>query len=281
MTASLFDPRICELGEGAFWHPEREQAFWFDIHGRRLLSRHDGQALEWRFDEKASAMGWIDYDRVLIATETALIRFDLRDGGHEVLAPLEADRPDTRSNDGRADPMGGFWIGTMAHDASTGKGAIYRWYRGELRRLRGGVSIPNAICFSPDGRRAYFADTALQIVWSQELDDQGWPAAEATVFLDLTGTDEHPDGAVTDSQGRFWNARWGSGAVVCHAPDGHVLHRLKLPPAQTTCPAFIGSNLDRLMVTSAAENLHGAHDGTIWLLEPKGARGRPEPRVIL
>ena len=281
MTASLFDPRICELGEGAFWHPEREQAFWFDIHGRRLLSRHDGQALEWRFDEKASAMGWIDYDRVLIATETALILFDLRGGGRELLAPLEADRPDTRSNDGRADPMGGFWIGTMAHDARTGKGAIYRWYRGELRQLRAGVSIPNAICFSPDGRLAYFADTALQIVWSQELDDQGWPAAEATVFLDLTGTDEHPDGAVTDSQGRFWNARWGSGAVVCHAPDGHVLHRLKLPPAQTTCPAFIGSNLDRLMVTSAAENLHGAHDGTIWLLEPKGARGRPEPRVIL
>ena len=281
MTASLFDPRICELGEGAFWHPEREQAFWFDIHGRRLLSRLGDRELLWRFDEKPSAMGWIDRDRVLIATETALIRFDLRDGGHEVLAPLEADRPDTRSNDGRADPMGGFWIGTMAHDASTGKGAIYRWYRGELRRLRGGVSIPNAICFSPDGRLAYFADTALQIVWSQELDDQGWPAAEATVFLDLTGTDEHPDGAVTDSQGRFWNARWGSGAVVCHAPDGHVLHRLKLPPAQTTCPAFIGSNLDRLMVTSAAENLHGAHDGTIWLLEPKGARGRPEPRVIL
>ena len=281
MTASLFDPRICELGEGAFWHPEREQAFWFDIHGRRLLSRHDGQALEWRLDEKASAMGWIDRDRVLIATETALILFDLRGGGRELLAPLEADRPDTRSNDGRADPMGGFWIGTMAHDARTGKGAIYRWYRGELRQLRAGVSIPNAICFSPDGRLAYFADTALQTVWSQELDDQGWPAAEATVFLDLTGTDEHPDGAVTDTQGRFWNARWGSGAVVCHAPDGHVLHRLKLPPAQTTCPAFIGSNLDRLMVTSAAENLHGAHDGTIWLLEPKGARGRPEPRVIL
>lgn len=281
MTASLFDPRICELGEGAFWHPEREQAFWFDILGRRLLSRHDGQSLEWRFDEKASAMGWIDRDRVLIATETALILFDLRGGGRELLAPLEADRPDTRSNDGRADPMGGFWIGTMAHDARTGKGAIYRWYRGELRQLRARVSIPNAICFSPDGRLAYFADTALQTVWSQELDDQGWPAAEATVFLDLTGTDEHPDGAVTDTQGRFWNARWGSGAVVCHAPDGHVLHRLHLPPAQTTCPAFIGGNLDRLMVTSAAENLNGAQDGTTWLLEPKGARGRPEPRVIL
>lgn len=281
MTATLFDPRICELGEGAFWHPGRGQAFWFDIHGRRLMSRHDGQALEWRFDEKASAMGWIDRDRVLIASETALIRLDLSDGSRELVTPLEADRPDTRSNDGRADPMGGFWIGTMGHDGGGAAGAIYRWYRGELRKLRDGVSIPNAICFAPGGRLAYFADTARQTVWSQELDDQGWPATDATVFLDLTGTGEYPDGAVTDAQGRFWNARWGSGAVVCHAPDGHVLHRLHLPPAQATCPAFIGPDLDRLMVTSAAENLHGPQDGTTWLLEPKGARGLPEPRVIL
>ena len=109
------------------------------------------------------------------------------------------------------------------------------------------------------------------------------------MFLDLTGTDEHPDGAVTDTQGRFWNARWGSGAVVCHAPDGHVLHRLHLPPAQASCPAFIGPALDRLLVTSAAEGLAtdplapdpGRQDGSTWLLDPEGARGRPEPRVLL
>ena len=55
---------VCELGEGAFWHPLRRQAFWFDIHGRRLLSQEDGRDLQWGFDEKASAMGWIDGDRV-------------------------------------------------------------------------------------------------------------------------------------------------------------------------------------------------------------------------
>ena len=86
---------------------------------------------------------------------------------------------------------------------------------------------------------------------------------------------------MTDSQGRFWNARWGSGAVVCHAPDGHVLHRLQLPPVQASCPAFIGPDLDRLLVTSAATGLSGAQDGSTWLLDAKGARGRAEPRVIL
>lgn len=282
MTATLFDPRICALGEGAFWHPLREQAFWFDIHGRRLLSRQGDREIGWSFDEKASAMGWIDRDRVLIATETALRLLDLGNGGLSLLTPLEADRPANRSNDGRADPCGGFWIGTMAHDASPGQGAIYRYYRGELRKLCGDMTIPNAICFSPDGTLAYFADTDAQMVWSQTLDQDGWPQGQAQVFLDLRGTDQNPDGAVTDDQGRLWNARWGSGAVACHAPgDGRELFRLSLPAAQTSCPAFIGADLDQLLVTSAAEGLSGPQDGQTWLLAPMGARSRPEPRVTL
>lgn len=278
MNAQVFDPRICTLGEGAFWHPERAQPFWFDILGRKLMSRQDGIELEWQFDEIVSAAGWIDRDHLLIAGETALIRFDLRDGHRERLVALEADRLHNRSNDGRADPLGGFWIGTMARDAGAGKGAIYRYFGGELRLLRGNMSIPNAICFSPDGRLAYFADTAAQTVWSQDLDEDGWPSAEAQVFLDLTGTDQFPDGAVTDRQGRFWNARWGSGSVACHAPDGRLLHRLTLPASQPSCPAFGGPDLSQLIVTSAAEGVHGPQDGRTWLLDP-GAQGRPEPPV--
>ncbi|SFX44329.1 Sugar lactone lactonase YvrE [Paracoccus pantotrophus] len=279
MNARVFDPRICELGEGAFWHPERAQPFWFDILGRRLLSRlDDGTALEWRFEEMVSATGWIDRDHLLIASETGLIRFDLRDGRQERLAALEADRPGNRSNDGRADAFGGFWIGTMERDGRAGKGAIYRYLDGELRLLRGNMSIPNAICFSPDGRLAYFADTAAQTVWSQDLDARGWPCTEARVFLDLAGTNQFPDGAVTDAQGRFWNARWGSGSVACHAPDGRLLRRLSLPASQPSCPAFGGPGLAQMIVTSAAEGRHGPQDGRTWLLDPD-AQGRPEPRV--
>ncbi|WP_134678668.1 SMP-30/gluconolactonase/LRE family protein [Paracoccus ravus] len=280
MKYTLFDPRACILGEGAFWHPERQQAFWFDILGRRMLSRKDGRELEWRFDERVSAAGWIDHDSLIIASETALFRFDLRTAAREDLVALEADRPETRSNDGRADPQGGFWIGTMAIDASPGKGAIYRYYKGELRQLYAPISISNAICFSPDGKRAYFSDTAEQLVWEQDLDAQGWPQGEKRVFLDFRGTEEYPDGAVTDAKGNFWNARWGTGRLVCHAPDGHVLDEVELPVKQTTCPAFIGEKLDRILVTSAAEGLDGAQDGRSWLVLPNGPRGCAEPKVI-
>ncbi|MTH78187.1 SMP-30/gluconolactonase/LRE family protein [Paracoccus aestuariivivens] len=281
MRYTLFDPRPCLLGEGAFWHPERQQAFWFDILGRRMLSRKDGRELAWHFDERVSAAGWIDHNNLLIASETALFRFDLRDGSQQHLVALEADRSDTRSNDGRADPHGGFWIGTMAVDASHGQGAIYRYYRGELRKLHANVSISNAICFSVDGRLGYYADTAEQTVWVQDLDENGWPTGEPRVFLDLRGTDEYPDGAVTDSKGNFWNARWGTGRLVCHAPDGRLLDQIEVPSKQTTCPAFFGEKLDRILLTSAAVDLGGAQDGRTWLVLPGNAKGRPEPKVIL
>ena len=80
MRHTLFDPRICTLGEGALWHPERGQAFWFDILGKRLLSRHQGRELSWQFDEPVSAAGWIDRDRLLVATETGLAILSLADG---------------------------------------------------------------------------------------------------------------------------------------------------------------------------------------------------------
>ena len=282
-AASVFDPRICELGEGALWHPQRRQLFWFDILGRRLLSQTEDAPLEWQFDEMVSAAGWIDQDHLLIASETALLRFDLRNGSHKPLVALEPDRPGNRSNDGRADPQGGFWIGTMSRKAEPGQGAIYRYLDGDLRRLHGNLSIPNAICFSADGRLAYFADTAVQTVWAQDLDAQGWPVGQPRVYLDLAGSDQFPDGAVTDDQGRFWNARWGSGAIACHAPDGQLLHRLDVPARQPSCPCFAGDDLSRLIVTSAAEGLsageRSAGDGQTWRLDPGPARGRPEPRV--
>ncbi|HSF92689.1 MAG TPA: SMP-30/gluconolactonase/LRE family protein, partial [Paracoccaceae bacterium] len=135
MTAQVFDPRLCTLGEGPLWHPERNQLFWFDILGKRLLSRDETGPLTWQFDEHVSAAGWVDRDTLLIASETALFRFTLSSGVREDIVALEADNPQTRSNDGRADPWGGFWIGTMGNSAQPDAGAIYRFYKGGVTKL--------------------------------------------------------------------------------------------------------------------------------------------------
>lgn len=282
MSLRIHDDRPCLLGEGALWHPEREQLFWFDILNGRLLSRQDGVPLVWELGECASAAGWIDRETLLVATETGLRRLDLVSGVHEPVIALEADRGDTRSNDGRADPMGGFWIGTMGKDAGKGAGTIYRFFRGVIEPLFPAITVPNAICFAPGGRHACFADTARGRIMRQALDAEGWPDGPAEVFADLAAEGLRPDGAVFDAEGGLWNAQWGAGRVARYQPDGRFDRALPVGGHNSSCPAFGGPGLSTLYVTTAREGLVApdAGQGVVYALDP-GARGLPEPRVIL
>ena len=283
---SVFDDRRCELGEGPLWHPGRKQLFWFDILGKRLLTRTDDGARDWQFSELVSAAGWVDDDNLLIASETALFRFDLDSGARSEVCALEADRSDTRSNDGRADPKGGFWIGTMGKTAEPGAGAIYRWFRGELRRLFPGISIPNSICFTPDGRTAHFSDSARRQVMRVALDGDGWPVGTPEVFLDLTDGAPEPDGAVIDASGLLWLAEWNGAGVSAFAPDGSRVRHVPVAAAQSSCPAFGGADLSTLFVTSALQGLTAAArqaepQGGMTFAIPGVAQGQAEHRVIL
>lgn len=279
MNAVVFDSRPCHLGEGALWHPERGQFLWFDILRRRLLG--EGGA-EWRFNRMASAAGLVDESRLLIATETGLMLLDLQSGAQQDIALVEADRRETRSNDGRADRQGGFWFGTMGKQAEAGAGAIYRFWRGEVVRLFGGITIPNAICFSPDGRRAHFADTARGVIWAQDLDAQGWPEGERQVFLDLGPEGLSPDGAVIDADGGLWCAKWGAGAVMRYDAQGLRTHQISVGGRHASCPAFGGADLTQMLVTTALEGIEDPDpaQGVPYLVTP-GFRGLPEPRVLL
>jgi sugar lactone lactonase YvrE len=279
--AAVFDDRICALGEGPFWHPERGQLFWFDILGMRLLTRTHLGPQQWDFDEQVSAAGWIDRDRLLIASESRLMRFDLATGVRDTICALEADTRATRSNDGRADPQGGFWIGTMGKAAERGAGAIYRYCRGELRRLFAGITIPNAICFAPDGQTAYFCDTPTRRIRRQALDPAGWPVGEPSDLVTITEDGVFPDGAVVDAEGCLWNAQWGGARVVRYDASGREIARVKVPARQSSCPAFGGANLDALFVTSAATGLTGPAEGRTFRLSVAPVAGQAEHRVIV
>ena len=258
MTVTTLSDTKCKLGEGPLWHPERQQLFWFDILAKRLITHLDGAEHHWQFDSHVSAAGWIDRDNLLIASETQLFRFNLTTAARQTVVALEANDPRTRSNDGRADPWGGFWIGTMGKQAETGLGAIYRYYKGALRQLYPAISISNAICFSPDRKHAYFADTATQTIMRQALSrDDGWPEGVPELWLDFTHEDRHPDGAVVDTEGCVWNAQWGSSRIARYAPDGQFLSAIAFPTSQISCPAFGGGRLQTLFATSAAIGLKG------------------------
>ena len=255
MAIAVFDERKCSLGEGAFWHPEREQLFWFDINAKQLLTQGAKGPCHWQFEEHVSAAGWVEKAILLVASSKALIRLNIETGDQTVICELEADIEATRSNDGRADPWGGFWIGTMGKQAQAGAGSIYRFYKGKLTKLYDRLTIPNAICFSPDRNFVYYTDSAEKIIMRQSLDENGWPDGFATPFIDGRNEGLGPDGAVVDQEGYLWNAQWGNSRVARYAPDGTFTSSLSLPATQVSCPAFGGSDLTTLFVTTAYENL--------------------------
>jgi sugar lactone lactonase YvrE len=257
-TARLLIDSKCELGEGPFWLPARQQLFFFDINEQSLFAASaDGEIQEsWLFNETVTAAGIIDDDSLLLVSENGLIEFDLRIGGMNRLTDIERDIPTNRSNDCRVHPSGAFWIGTMVKDEGPKDGAVYHYRAGQLTKIISNVAIPNATCFSPDGSTAYWTDTPTKRILKCATDPEtGMPVGEWELFADVSEGRGYPDGAVIDSEGYLWNAKWGGSCVVRHAPDGSIDRVIEVPVSQVTCPAFGGKDLKTLFITTAAKTL--------------------------
>jgi sugar lactone lactonase len=277
----------CHLGEGPTYDAATDTAWWFDIVERRLFeARLDtGRITIHSLDVMGSALARIDAHRQLLVADDGLYVRDTADGRMTLYRPLETDNAATRSNDARVHPSGTFWVGTMGRNAERGLGAIYALHRGELSRLYGGITIPNAICFSPDGTIGYFADTRENVLFRVDVDAAtGLPQGEPAALVTRRGGGI--DGAVVDADGLIWNACWGGGCIDVYSPQGEHLRTLRVPARQASCPAFVGQDLSRLLVTSAwqgmAEEAKRADPdhGRTFVLDV-AARGRPEPDVKL
>ena len=279
----IFDETACSLGEGPLWHPMRQSIFWFDINNKRMFERalDDKRARTWQFDGHVSAAGWVSASELFIASERALLLFNIEKESLETIAPLEVDDPCTRSNDGRADPLGGFWVGTMGKKLQSKAGTIYRYYLGDLRKIYNNITVPNSICFSPVGNIAYFCDTPTKHIMKQRLNSEGWPVGEAKLFADVAPF--NPDGSVVDIEGFLWNAQWGSYRVARYDSEGGFVGEVKFTARQVSCPSFGGDKLDQLFVTSASEDLVEpcADDGKTFLVSAGNLRGQREHQVIL
>jgi sugar lactone lactonase len=286
---AILSERHCQLGEGCTYDPATGTAWWFDIL-ERILFRADlasGAVTSHPLPVMASVLAFVDDARQLIATENGLYVRDIADGRLVLHTPLEADNAATRSNDGRVHASGALWIGTMGRKAENGAGAIYHFHRGLLRRLYAGVSIPNAICFSPDGATAYFADSSVGILHRVAIDPaNAMPTGDPATLYDHRGGAGGLDGAVVDAAGLIWNARWGGSCVDVYTPEGQRIRTIAVPAKQASCPVFVGGKFDRLLVTSAWQGMDeqaraaDPHHGRTFILDV-GAVGRAEPRVGL
>lgn len=287
-SVSIFSDHICELGEGPSYDPGTDALFWFDIVNGKLLEKPLAGALKVHdLGLMASAIAIIDDARQLIATEKGLYVRYVATGKLALHTPIEADNPLTRSNDSRVHPCGAFWTGTMGKDEGKGAGAIYWFFKGELRRLFADITVSNSICFSEDGAIAYYTDTATGLLMRVACDSAtGLPVGEPKVFVDHRSSKGYVDGSVVDRDGVLWNAVWGGKAVKAYSPDGTLLREIAMPVTQPSCPAFVGRKADRIAVTSAwkgKDEKQRALDpqaGMTFLLD-LSVKGRLDPRVLI
>jgi sugar lactone lactonase len=249
-----------ELGEGPTYDPLTGTAWWFNIKGQELHELHleSGRKTIHPLPFLGSVLATIDPARQLIASDQGLFIRDTASYKLSLFTILE-DKPGNRSNDGRVHPSGALWIGTMGRNAEKHAGAIYHVAGNRVTKLFSDITIPNAICFSPNGAAAYFADSDVNHLMRVDIDPTtALPTGDAVVLADESAAPGGLDGAVCDADGLIWNARWGAGAVDVYKPDGQKIARYAVPATQPSCPAFVGLKAARLLVTSAWQDMDDA-----------------------
>ncbi|MBA3576136.1 MAG: SMP-30/gluconolactonase/LRE family protein [Sphingomonas sp.] len=270
------------LGEGPVW-VEREQAlYWLDIKGRRIFRLGEtGELDQWDTPMRVGSIAPRQSGGFVAGTEDGFAWIDLDRDRFEIFHNPEPHLPDNRFNDGKTDPAGRFWAGTMDNREKQATGSLYRLDPNlESRVVDKDYRVTNGPAFAPDGRRMYHNDSARQTIYMFDVGTSG-ELGERRVFAQFSEGDGYPDGMTVDSEGCLWVAFWDGWCLRRISPDGEVIRKLEMPVQKPTSCAFGGPGLDRLYVTSARVGLdQNALEmqpcaGGLFLLET-GARGVPQ-----
>jgi L-arabinonolactonase len=257
MRVQQLDVPVCTLGEGPVWSDRDGCLYYLDIVAHRLQAywpaskRHRA----WTFDTFVGSLAECRSGGLILSLGDRIVRFDpeTSTGALEELVVLERDRPLNRLNDGKADPWGRFWVGSMrvAEDAKEGR----LWCvtpDGKATAVRDGIGVSNSTAFDHERGRMYFADSMTGVIEHSDFDSarqlNGWkPFAKAGVGA--------PDGSCTDAAGYLWNAEWGGHRICRYAPDGTLERVLDMPVSRPSCCTFGGERHRTLFVTSARLNM--------------------------
>jgi sugar lactone lactonase YvrE len=281
-------------GEGAVWHAAENAVYWVDIN-RFLIHRFqlmDASVRSWIFGEPVTALSLTDREDVLLVVLGSGVTLwePARDTRHDPLFKYAA-WPAVRLNDGRSDPRGSLWVGSMRNNIAPDGSAIeFGGTDGVLLRVdadgkmsvwRRDIGISNTMVWSPDRRHFYTGDSIANVIWVYDYDAATGAISNERPFLEGFGRGL-PDGSAMDSEGYLWNCRYYGNCVVRVAPDGRIDRVVEMPVKNITTCCFGGADLRTLFVTTASAHapLGDRLAGSLFSIQT-GVKGQPENRFRL
>lgn len=246
-----------KLGESPVWSAADATLYWVDVDGESIQALDWGsrQVRQWSMPGRPSCLALTQTpDVFVVGLGAGLIEFDTRSEQWTELLSLETT-PSVRMNDGRPDPAGRMWIGSMDERTQSASGFpaghLFRVDNdGTSTAVIDGVATSNGLAFSPDARTLYWTDTSEQMIWAFDYDVDSGVLNRRRPFFDFTPLPGKPDGACVDADGCYWVACVYGWSLVRITPDGRLDRTIELPVEKPSMPAFAGPGLDALVVTS-------------------------------
>lgn len=248
-------------GEGALWDEDRNELLWVDIPNGEIHRFKPADGTDRLILKAERSVGTVvrrSRGGLVAAMADGFHFVDENTGVTTPICDPEKDKPANRFNDGKCDPAGRLWAGTM-EDAEWAKGAgsLYRLDADlSCTKMVEGVSISNGIAWSPDGRTMYYTDSPTGVIWAYDYDAATGAIANRKTAVEIAGGEGVPDGFTVDGEGTLWVAQWGGWQVGRYDPrTGRKIGRVDVPASQVASCALGGANLSELFITTARKRL--------------------------
>ena len=282
------------LSESPFWHAQEQRLYWVDIPGRRLARvavdglQAQGAVEYWPLQEEPGCIAPVQGDGqsggLVLALRSGIYLARTWLGPLQLLADAPYDTAKQRFNDGKCDAQGRFWAGSLYEPKDQALGVLYMQDGQGLHPMQGGVTTANGLAWSPDGRTAYWADTAAHQIRAFDVDAASGQLSNARVFYQAAPKPAgwawgctapyggRPDGAAMDAEGSYWSAQYEGQRLLRLSPAGEVLQVVETPVPCPTMPCFGGADLKTLFITTArhgrsqAELAQYPGSGCVWAM---------------
>jgi sugar lactone lactonase YvrE len=282
MSAELVLDARSELGEGPCWDPIHDRLIWVDIT-RALVHFYEpssGRDTALDVGQPVGCAARRASGGLILGLRDGFALLDSPASKVELVASVEHANDLNRMNDGKCDPQGRFWAGTMAFDSTSGAGALYRFdlEHGAVPIVTS-TTVSNGIDWSPDERTMYYVDSGAHSVDAFDWDGEHGTIGNRRPLIEIQESEGVPDGMTVDADGYLWVAIWDGWAVRRYAPDGTLDRVVEIPVARVTSCVFGGPDLSDLYVTSASIGLderdikRQPHAGGLFRVRT-GIRGR-------